>query len=110
MRCYHGPTMRILAIDVGTGTQDILLFDSGQPIENALQLIMPSPTQIAAGRIRRATEGGRPVFLTGVTAGGGPCHWALEDHLRAGGRAFGPAAAQTGFGGDLGTVEGMGVT
>src|SRR5438128_754616 len=85
MRCYHGPTMRILAIDVGTGTQDILLFDSGQPIENALQLIMPSPTQIAAGRIRRATEGGRPVFLTGVTAGGGPCHWVVEaqNDLRA---------------------------
>ena len=40
--------MRILAIDVGTGTQDILLFDSTQPIENALQLIMPSPTQIAS--------------------------------------------------------------
>ena len=35
--------MRILAIDVGTGTQDILLFDSTQPVENALQMIMPSP-------------------------------------------------------------------
>ena len=109
MRCYHGPTMRILAIDVGTGTQDILLFDSGQPIENALQLIMPSPTQIAAGRIRRATEGGRPVFLTGVTAGGGPCHWALEDHLRAGGRAFATAEAATTFDDDLENVERMGV-
>jgi len=76
--------MRILAVDVGTGTQDILLFDSEQPVENALQLIMPSPTQIAAGRIRRATAARRPVLLTGVIAGGGPCHWALEDHLRAG--------------------------
>jgi len=81
--------MRILAIDIGTGTQDILLFDSDQPIENALQLIMPSPTQIAAGRIRRATTGGRPVLLTGAIAGGGPCHWALEDHLvRAAGRSL----------------------
>jgi len=109
MRCYHGPTMRILAIDVGTGTQDILLFDSGQPIENALQLIMPSPTQIAAGRIRRATEGGRPVFLTGVTAGGGPCHWALEDHLRAGGRAFATEEAAKTFDDDLDNVQRMGV-
>src|SRR5207237_1037847 len=76
--------MRILAIDVGTGTQDILLFDSAQPLENALQLIMPSPTQIAAARIRRATAGGLAVALSGVIAGGGPCHGALEAHLRPG--------------------------
>ena len=58
-------TMRILAIDVGTGTQDILLFDSTQPVENALQLIMPSPTQIAAGRIRRATRSAARVVPDG---------------------------------------------
>lgn len=102
--------MRILAIDVGTGTQDILLFDSGQPIENALQLIVPSPTQIAAGRIRRATETGAPVFLTGVIAGGGPCHWALEDHLRAGAKAFATPHAAATFDDDLTNVEGMGVS
>ena len=101
--------MRILAIDIGTGTQDILLFDSDQPIENSLQLIMPSPTQIAAGRIRRATDSGRPVLLTGAIAGGGPCHWALEDHLRAGGRAFATAEAATTFDDDLENVERMGV-
>src|SRR3989304_2202940 len=102
--------MRILAIDVGTGTQDILLFDSAQTLENALQLIMPSPTQIAAGRIRRATEGGRAVFLTGAVAGGGPCHWALEDHLRAGAPAFATHEAAATFDDDLENVERMGVT
>jgi uncharacterized protein (DUF1786 family) len=102
--------MRILAIDVGTGTQDILLFDSTQPVENALQLIMPSPTQIAANRIRRATESRLPISLTGVIAGGGPCHWALEDHLRAGLAAFAtPDAART-FDDDLENVERMGVS
>ncbi len=102
--------MRILAVDVGTGTQDILLFDSRQPVENALQMIMPSPTQIAAGRIRRASEAGRAVFLTGAIAGGGPCHWALEDHLRAGLPAFAtPDAART-FDDDLEAVQRAGVT
>ena len=101
--------MRILAIDVGTGTQDILLFDSTQPVENALQLIMPSPTQIAAGRIRRATASGRAVLLTGVIAGGGPCHWALEDHLRVGVRAFATPEAAATFDDDLENVERMGV-
>jgi uncharacterized protein (DUF1786 family) len=102
--------MRILAVDVGTGTQDILLFDSGQPIENALQLVMPSPTQIAAGRIRRATAAGRAVVLTGVIAGGGPCQWALEDHLRAGLPAFATPEAATTFDDDLDAVTRMGVT
>jgi uncharacterized protein (DUF1786 family) len=102
--------MRILAIDVGTGTQDVLLFDSREPVENALQMIMPSPTQIAAGRIRRATEGRRAVVLQGQIAGGGPCHWALEHHLRAGLPAFATPQAATTFDDDLNAVEAMGVT
>ena len=52
--------MRILAIDMGTGTQDILLFDSEGPAESSLKMVMPSATEIAARRIRRATlEGDR---------------------------------------------------
>ena len=101
--------MRILAVDVGTGTQDILLFDSAQPVENALQLIMPSPTQIAAGKIGRATRAQKPVVLSGVMAGGGPCHWALEDHLRAGFPAFATPEAATTFDDDLDAVQRMGV-
>ncbi len=102
--------MRILAVDVGTGTQDILLFDSAQPIENAFQLIMPSPTQIAAGRIRRATEASRAVALNGTIAGGGPCHWALEDHLRARLLAYATHEAAMTFDDDLKAVLRMGVT
>ena len=52
--------MRILAVDMGTGTQDILLFDSSGPVENSLKMVMPSATQIAAGRIRRATASAAP--------------------------------------------------
>jgi uncharacterized protein (DUF1786 family) len=101
--------MRILAVDVGTGTQDILLFDSSLPVENALQLIMPSPTEIAARRIRAATRSGRPLALTGGIAGGGPCHWALEDHLKAGLPAYATAEAATTFDDDLENVRRMGV-
>ena len=101
--------MRILAIDIGTGTQDILLFDSSGPVENSVKLVMPSPTQIAARRIRRATAASSAVLLTGVVQGGGPCAWALEDHLRAGLAAFAtPEAAQT-LDDDLDRVVEMGV-
>ena len=102
--------MRILAVDMGTGTQDILLFDSARPVENALQMIMPSATEIAAHRIHTATRERRAVVLTGVTAGGGPCHWALEAHPKAGLPALAtPEAAKT-FDDDLDNVQRMGVT
>ncbi|NIU60448.1 MAG: pyruvate formate lyase-activating protein, partial [Pseudomonas stutzeri] len=101
--------MRILAVDAGTGTQDILLFDSSAPPESSLKLIMPSATEIAARRIRAATREGRAVLLTGVTMGGGPCHWALDDHLKAGLPAYAtPDAART-FDDDLDVVQSMGV-
>lgn len=93
--------MRILAIDVGSGTQDIVLFDPEQPIENAPKLVMPSPTRIAAGRVRAATRDRRPVVFTGVTAGGGHCHWALGEHIQAGFAAYATAEAAGTFDDDL---------
>src|SRR5262245_13364471 len=101
--------MRILAVDVGTGTQDILLFDSAGPVENSVKLVMPSATTIAAGRIRRATGAGEPVVLSGTIQGGGPCHWALEDHLRAGHAAYATPEAATTFDDDLEAVARMGI-
>jgi uncharacterized protein (DUF1786 family) len=35
VRSYNG-RMKILAVDMGTGTQDILLFDSEGPVENSI--------------------------------------------------------------------------
>jgi uncharacterized protein (DUF1786 family) len=100
--------VRILAVDVGTGTQDILLFESGKTIENCFKMVMPSPTVIVAERITRATERGQPILLTGVTMGGGPCHWAARDHALAGfAVAVTPEAART-FDDDLTMVEQMG--
>lgn len=101
--------MRILAIDVGTGTQDILLFDSEQELENCVKLVMPSPTQVVAARIRQATVAGRPILLRGVTMGGGPSSWAASDHLKAGYPVYAtPDAART-FDDDLRAVEALGV-
>ncbi|HYL43200.1 MAG TPA: DUF1786 family protein [Ktedonobacteraceae bacterium] len=100
--------IRILAVDVGTGTQDILFFESGKTIENCFKMVMPSPTVIIAERIKRATERGQPILLTGVTMGGGPCHWAARDHALAGYPvAVTPEAGRT-FDDDLNMVKQMG--
>jgi len=47
--------MLILAADIGTGTQDILLFDSEKKVENSLLMVMPAPTQVTAEKVRKAT-------------------------------------------------------
>ncbi len=100
--------IRILAVDVGTGTQDILFFESGKTIENCFKMVMPSPTVIIAERIKHATERNQPLLLTGVTMGGGPCHWAARDHALAGlPVAVTPEAGRT-FDDDLSMVEQMG--
>jgi uncharacterized protein (DUF1786 family) len=103
--------VRILAVDIGTGTQDILLFDSEREPENCLKLVMPSPTVRVAEAVRAATAAGQRLLLTGVTMGGGPSAWAVEDHRRAGLPVFAtPDAART-FNDDLdAVVADLGVT
>ena len=100
---------RVLAIDVGTGTQDILILEAGGVIENAVQLIMPSPTALLAERVKQATRDRVDLVLTGVTMGGGPDHWAVEAHLEAGLNVYAtPDAART-FDDDLERVAMMGI-
>ncbi len=100
---------RILAVDVGTGTQDVLLFDSASSIENCFAMVMPSPTVITQRRILRATAEGRPVLLSGHIMGGGPCAWAARDHAQAGYPCYAtPDAART-LDDDLSMVEALGL-
>jgi uncharacterized protein (DUF1786 family) len=101
--------MQILTVDVGTGTQDVLLFDSERELENCFKLVMPSPTVIVADRIRAATAGRKRLVLQGVTMGGGPCHWATMDHVRAGLEVFATADAARTFDDDLTAVAEMGI-
>ena len=102
--------MLILAVDVGTGTQDILLFDDRRDVENCLKMVMPSRTLRLADAVRSATRRGDDLLLGGVLMGGGPCAWAVEDHLKAGYRVYAtPSAART-FNDDLEAVAEMGIT
>lgn len=101
--------MRILAVDIGTGTQDILLFDTTTEIENCLQMIMPSPTVLVARQIIDATARAEDVLLTGTIMGGGPSQWAAEDHIRAGRRVFATPSAAKSFNDDLVEVAQSGI-
>lgn len=102
--------MRILTVDVGTGTQDIFLYDSRLDVENGFKLVLPSPTMMVHNQIRAATRRGEAVLLTGRMMGGGPSAWAARDHARAGLPLYAtPAAART-IDDELEKVARLGVT
>lgn len=101
--------MKFLAVDVGTGTQDVLLWDARLSLENGYKLVLPSPTLMIRRQIQTAIKQKRDLVLTGVMMGGGPSGWAVEDALKAGCRVYAtPQAART-LDDDLERVRELGV-
>lgn len=101
--------MKILTVDVGTGTQDIYLYDSRLDLENGLKLVVPSPTMMVHQRLREATRQKQAVLLCGKTMGGGPSAWAAQDHARAGLLIYATPQAARSFNDELDAVAEMGI-
>lgn len=101
--------MKILTVDIGTGTQDIFLYDSRLDIENGFKLILPSPTMIVHHQIKEATKSKTPILLTGHQMGGGPSAWAAEAHARAGLPIYATPDAATTLNDELDKVEALGI-
>ncbi len=101
--------MSLIAVDVGTGTQDILIYEERGEIENAVKLVLPTPTKVFAGRVRRAAKTGRPVSLTGYTMGGGPLGRAVQLVIAGGTEVYATRAAALTLHDNLEKVAEMGV-
>ena len=43
-------------LDIGAGTMDVLLYDPAQPMENAIQLVLPSATSIVGKRFMISSQ------------------------------------------------------
>lgn len=71
-------------MDIGSGTQDVFLYQEGRQVENMVQLILPSPTVLVAREVEMATERGEHICLVGRLMGGGPSTRAVRRHLAAG--------------------------
>ncbi len=56
-----GSPNSILAIDIGAGTQDVLVYDPDRTPENCFRLVMPSQTQVVGSRIRDVTKAAKPI-------------------------------------------------
>lgn len=81
--------MKILALDIGAGTEDILLFDDDEgSLENCVKMVLPSPSRIFAYRLKKATEAGQDIFLKGDIIGGGALTGALLSHRLKGHNVF----------------------
>ena len=75
--------MKILAMDVGFGTQDIMLYDTERKApENMNKLVIDSPTTRYARRIRNALKKYKRLLIYGYTIGGGPIVAAIKEALK----------------------------
>ncbi|MCC6299608.1 MAG: DUF1786 domain-containing protein [Anaerolineales bacterium] len=101
--------MKILTIDIGTGTQDIYLYDSNLDIENGFKLVLPSPTMMVHRRLKRSLPSRTPILLSGHQMGGGPSAWAIEEYARAGIPVYMTPSAATTINDELEKVEGLGI-
>lgn len=103
------PPIRVLAVDVGAGTQDIVLFESDRQPENCIKLVLPSQSRVVASRIREVTRLGRPLYLAGSLMGGGASSEAVLQHLQAGLPVYAaPEPART-IHNDLDRVRSLGI-
>ncbi len=73
--------MRILAIDVGTGTPDIMIYDTEKELENSIKLVLPSPHLYISQRIRETEN---DIYFTGEIMGGGKIKNTILEHMEKG--------------------------
>jgi uncharacterized protein (DUF1786 family) len=101
--------MKILTVDIGTGTQDIFLYDSNLDLENGFKLILPSPTMMVHRRLKQMLASRAPLLLTGHQMGGGPSAWAIEEYARAGIPVYMTPSAATTINDELEKVQTLGI-
>jgi uncharacterized protein (DUF1786 family) len=96
----------ILAIDIGAGTQDILLYHAHREEENNPQLVVPAPSRVWGSRFERLSG---DLFIHGDTIGGGRIGSVLRKRIEGGGRVAMTAGVARTIRDDLDQVREMGV-
>jgi uncharacterized protein (DUF1786 family) len=103
------PENPALFIDIGRGTQDILLYTPSQPIENSYKFVLPSPNVVIGNQIENAARKGRPVHLMGPVMGGGRNTQAVKAWLSRGARISATPSAALTIKDNLEVVQNQGV-
>lgn len=98
--------MKILAIDVGTGTQDILIYDDEKELENSIKLVLPSP-HIYIGQEIKEIE--NDLYFTGEIMGGGKLKARILEHIEKGYKVVMEAKCAKTIRDDLEQVKSFGI-
>jgi uncharacterized protein (DUF1786 family) len=101
--------MKILAVDIGVGTEDILLFEESKRLENCVKLVLPSPCRLHARRAEELASKGGMLRVDGYTVGGGPFSKALRKIVSRGTRAVMTERAAYSLRNNLEDVRALGV-
>lgn len=102
--------MKVLAIDIGAGTEDVLLYDDEKTsVENCVKMVLPAPSRVFAETVREATKSRRDLFLRGDVIGGGALTSAVRGHLDAGLRVVMTETSAYTVRNDLDEVKDLGI-
>lgn len=100
--------MKILAIDIGSGTQDVLYFMDDRELENCPKFVLPSPAMLISKKIKRLTSRGKNIYLYGNNMGGG-FKGVLIAHIKAGLKVACSKDAAYAISDNLNKVKNMGI-
>jgi len=101
--------MKILAIDIGAGTQDILFYNTEKELENSIKLVLPSPPVIIVEKIKKQTEKGSDLYFDGTIMGGGKIKEAIINHIKQGYKVVMEEESARTIKDDLKVVEKLGI-
>lgn len=98
--------MRILAIDVGTGTQDIMIYDTEKELENSIKIVLPSPHLYISQQMKEIEN---DIYFKGEIMGGGKIKRSILEHMEKGYKVvMEPVCART-IRDDINQVKAIGI-
>ncbi len=101
-------TGSILCLDIGSGTQDVLLACPHLEMENWPRFVMPAPARMVAQRVNELTTARKALWLYGHNMGGGFMR-SVKMHMNAGLAVSCSASAAAAIHDDVEHVRGMGI-
>ncbi|MCR5563375.1 MAG: DUF1786 domain-containing protein [Desulfovibrio sp.] len=98
----------VLCLDIGSGSQNVLLACPDLGCDNWPRFVLPSPARTLAGRIRQLTQKGADIWLYGRNMGGEFAS-AVKEHAAAGLKVYSTREASRSLNDDPDQVEKLGV-
>ena len=102
--------MKVALLDVGAGTLDFLLYESGKTLENCVKMVLPSPEKIHVLEVEGITGQNKDLYIDGYTVGGDGLGKAVKKHIEKGLQVHMTPIAAYSIRNNLSEVEEIGVS